>query len=370
MATIDERIIPVEAVHPTELIIDEIKERGISRKDMAIRLGMQPSNFSRMLKQKESITPQMANKLEEALGIPASMWLNLQAEYDRDVVAISQRNRDEEEWSVIERMLSGLINLALLFKNLGVDSYTFAKDRISYLYEKLGVDSAEAVSSIAQPLGCFKKSDKLTVDDKNLKAWVLLAYAASINKHISSQYTKGCVDEVADAIAKEANKGTITEEYIERLLLSYGIGYTYVEKLDKAPVDAYSSIINSTPYIVVSHRYNNMDMLVFDILHELHHIDVDLVEGASNVSFNRDTDQDNDEREIAANKYAEDKLIPKSTWEKILKVQSRTINPYSVYNAVVEEAIKYGISPSIASWRYKHQTNVYNLRGYQSPKIK
>ena len=73
MATIDERIIPIEAVHPTELIIDEIKERGISRKDMAIRLGMQPSNFSRMLKQKETITPQMANKLEEALGIKVEL---------------------------------------------------------------------------------------------------------------------------------------------------------------------------------------------------------------------------------------------------------------------------------------------------------
>lgn len=129
------------------------------------------------------------------------------------------------------------------------------------------------------------------------------------------------MDKAATDIAGEANKGTITEEYIERRLSSYGIGYTYVEKLDKAPVDAYSSIINGTPYIVVSHRYNNMDMLVFDVLHELHHIDVDLVEGASNVSFNRDADDDNDEREMAANKYAEDMLIPKATWEKILKVQ-------------------------------------------------
>ena len=73
-----------------------------------------------------------------------------------------------------------------------------------------------------------------------------------------------------------------------------------------------------------------MDMLVFDVLHELHHIDVDLVEGTSNISFNWDTDHNNDERELAANKYAEDMLIPKATWEKILKVQSRTINPYSV----------------------------------------
>lgn len=370
MATIDERIIPIEAVHPTELIIDEIKERGISRKDMAIRLGMQPSNFCRMIKQKETITSQMANKLEEALGIPASMWLNLQADYDRDVLAISQRNREEEEWASVEKMLAGIFNIALLFKLLGADSYAFAKDRITFLYEKLGVKSSDAVLLIAQPSGCFKKSDKIASDDKNLKTWILLAYAACIAKTVNVAYEKGCVNEIAQSISAEANRGTISEEYIERILAERGIGYCYVPKIEKAPVDAYSSIICGTPYIVVSHRHNNMDMLVFDVLHELHHIDKDLVDGTSNVSLNRDTEQENDEREAAANKFAEDSLIPKAVWDKILKVQSRTINPYSVYNAVVEEAKKCGISPSIASWRYKHQTNIYNLRGYQSSKIR
>ena len=127
----------------------------------------------------------------------------------------------------------------------------------------------------------------------NLKAWVLLAYSACMNKHVEHNYRKGCVDDAAAAIAKEANKCTITEEYIEHLLSSYGIGYTYVEELEKAPVDAYSSIIDNTPYIVVSHRHNNMDMLVFDVLHELHHIDVDLVEGTSNISFNSSFASDN-----------------------------------------------------------------------------
>ena len=134
MATINDTFTPIEAVHPTELIVDEITERGISRKDMAIRLGMQPSNFSRMIRQKETVTPQMANKLDEALGIPASMWLNMQAAYDRDVVAISQRNRNEEDWAAVERMLSDTINVALLFRQMGVSGYAFAKDRIKFLY--------------------------------------------------------------------------------------------------------------------------------------------------------------------------------------------------------------------------------------------
>lgn len=369
MATIDERIIPIEAVHPTELIIDEIEARGISRKDMAIRLGMQPSNFSRMIKQKETITPQMALKLEEALGISSSMWLNLQADYERDIVAISKRNREQNEWSAVEKMLAGAINIALLFKRLEADSFTFAKDRITYLYDRLGVNSAEDVLLLAQPSGFFKKSEKMAIEEKNLKTWILLAHAASRSKRVDAVYEKGCVYEIAQNISSEANLGTITEKYIERLLASYGIGYSYVAKVEKAPVDAYSSIIDNTPHIVVSHRHNNMDMLVFDVLHELYHIDKDLVNGDSNVSFNGEIDMGQDERESAANKFAEDALIPKSVWEKILKVQSRTINPYSVYNSVVEEALKYGVSPSIASWRYRHQTNIYNLRGYQSPKI-
>lgn len=369
MATINEYITPIVAVHPTELIIDEITDRGISRKDMAVRLSMQPSNFSRMIRQKDTITPQMANKLEEALGIPATMWLNLQASYDKDVVAISNRDRAEEEWSSIERTLAGVVNIAILFKRLGIDGYVFAKDRIAFLYDKLGVDTVDKALFIAKPSGYFKKSEKIPFEEKNLNAWILLAYATCVNMKINHKYVKGTIDEIAKDIAARANDGTITEEYVKQLLSEYGIGYSYVGKIDKAPVDAYSSIINDTPYIVVSHRHNNMDMLVFDVLHELYHIDKDLVNGSSNVSFNGDFNQVNEAREIAANKYAEDALIPKAIWDKILRVQSKSINPYSVYNTVVEEAKKNGISPSIASWRYKYQTNIYNIRGYQSPKI-
>lgn len=59
------------------------------------------------------------------------------------------------------------------------------------------------------------------------------------------------MDDAAAAIAKEANKCTITEEYIEHLLSSYGIGYTYVEELEKAPVDAYDYSGINVPLVAV-----------------------------------------------------------------------------------------------------------------------
>ena len=73
--------VPFMATHPTEIIKDEIKERGMSQKELAERLGMQASNVSRMLREKETITSALAVKLEKALGIKSSFWLNLQAEY-------------------------------------------------------------------------------------------------------------------------------------------------------------------------------------------------------------------------------------------------------------------------------------------------
>ena len=90
-------IIPFAAVHPTEIIKDEIKARGISQKELAIRMGMETSNLSRLLKG-ENITPSIAVKLELALGIPSDYWLNLQSQYEVDAKNVALRNELEGNW--------------------------------------------------------------------------------------------------------------------------------------------------------------------------------------------------------------------------------------------------------------------------------
>lgn len=75
--------VPFAAVHPTEIVKDEIKARGISQKELAFRMGMKTSNLSRLLKG-ENITPAVAAQLEVALDIPSEFWLNLQSQYEID----------------------------------------------------------------------------------------------------------------------------------------------------------------------------------------------------------------------------------------------------------------------------------------------
>lgn len=67
---------PFRAVHPAEIIKEEIKARSMTQKELAERMGMKQSNLSRLLKG-ENITATVAQKLEEALGIPAEIWVRL-----------------------------------------------------------------------------------------------------------------------------------------------------------------------------------------------------------------------------------------------------------------------------------------------------
>lgn len=49
----------------------ELEERGLKQKAFAAQIGMQPSHLNELLKGKRNITPAIAQKLEEALGIKA-----------------------------------------------------------------------------------------------------------------------------------------------------------------------------------------------------------------------------------------------------------------------------------------------------------
>ena len=77
---------PAYPVHPGGLIGDEIKERGISQKEFAKRIGMQASQLSAIIHGVRNVTPAVAAKLEMGFGnIPASFWLRFQEKYNLDL---------------------------------------------------------------------------------------------------------------------------------------------------------------------------------------------------------------------------------------------------------------------------------------------
>lgn len=72
-----------EPLHPGEIIKELcIEASGLNVTEAAKRLGVDRTTFSRLINGHAGISPEMAIRLSIALGTPATMWMNLQRDYD------------------------------------------------------------------------------------------------------------------------------------------------------------------------------------------------------------------------------------------------------------------------------------------------
>ncbi|MEO8198250.1 MAG: HigA family addiction module antitoxin [Thermoanaerobaculia bacterium] len=69
--------------HPGEFLTAVYLEpNGLSGRELAGKLGVSPSTLSRVLRGTSGVTPEMALRLEKALGRSAESWLALQSNHD------------------------------------------------------------------------------------------------------------------------------------------------------------------------------------------------------------------------------------------------------------------------------------------------
>lgn len=82
------------------MIKDELKERGMTQKQLAAETGIKPSVLSETINGKRGVSLSVAMALEKTLNIPADIWMNLQTQYDLDTAAIAERNSQRETVSI------------------------------------------------------------------------------------------------------------------------------------------------------------------------------------------------------------------------------------------------------------------------------
>jgi antitoxin HigA-1 len=68
--------------HPGEMIGDEIEALGVTIVDAAKALGVTRQQLHNLIAGRSGITPEMAVRLEMAIGGSADTWVRLQTNYD------------------------------------------------------------------------------------------------------------------------------------------------------------------------------------------------------------------------------------------------------------------------------------------------
>ena len=121
MATKSNRLVPVRAIHPGEILREELQERGIKQKEFALLIGVQPTHLNEFIKGKRNLNEDLAMKLEKYLGIPYKSWMNLHNGYIYDCKAIEKRKNEKKHAADYEVACAQLFNLNILYKRLGID---------------------------------------------------------------------------------------------------------------------------------------------------------------------------------------------------------------------------------------------------------
>lgn len=70
------------AIHPGEILADELEEIGVSPTELARQLAVPANRISQIVQGKRAVTGDTALRLGHWFGMSPQFWLNLQAAYD------------------------------------------------------------------------------------------------------------------------------------------------------------------------------------------------------------------------------------------------------------------------------------------------
>src|SRR5690349_1139191 len=76
---------PRTAIHPGEILGDELEEIGLSAKKLADVIEVPPNRLYQLLAGKRSMTADTALRLSQYFGMSANFWMNLQSAYELDL---------------------------------------------------------------------------------------------------------------------------------------------------------------------------------------------------------------------------------------------------------------------------------------------
>ena len=81
------------AISPGETLRAELADRGMSQRKLARAMGRPVQNVNLIVLGRKAITPRTALELEHVLGIPAHVWVRLEADYRLALERVQQESK-------------------------------------------------------------------------------------------------------------------------------------------------------------------------------------------------------------------------------------------------------------------------------------
>ena len=295
------------AFHPGYYIKEIIQESGLSQKDFAYRLDTTPKNLSILVRGEQSLSIDIAMKLSRMLGTSVEYWLNLQNSYDA-LIAEFESSKELEQ----ERRVFKYFEYAYFRGNFGLpDLPRKTNDQIKCVREFLNVATLSVFTKPNMAVSFRSASgDMKEANTARANAMVQIAINEAL-KIEAPKYDKKKFEKAADYALTLTTQHSDFYPLIRNAFKEAGVIFVILPNLPGSGINGATKKIGQNVMLMVNDRRLYSDTFWFTLFHEVGHI----INGDYGVTF----EEGDDSLEDAADKYAEDKLIPPEEYEIFLK---------------------------------------------------
>lgn len=288
---------------PGYFIQRQMDVRGWTQKDLADVLGLSVKEVNHLLQNKQSITFETAQLLENAFGISAQTWLNHELRYRESKQKCEKKARQVRMKSPIYEYMP----INEMVKKGWLPKTKKAEDLELQVKRFWGIDSVDfgfMQDTSNLKIACKKSETMQNFDFYALKCWKQKAslIARSI---LACNYNRNKLEELYNSISQYT---TDEENGVERFLRSLsecGVKFFVLSHLQHTYLDGAAFMDNENPVIVYTGRYKRLDNFWFALAHEIAHV---LLHLKDDLCFMDDDSHQNNELEAEANALAQKQL--------------------------------------------------------------
>jgi len=347
LADYEAREVPPPKVDSVDAILFRLDQLGLKPRDLEPYLGGR-NRVSEVLSRKRPLSIGMIRALHEGLGIPAEALINPAAPPEEDS---ELADLQWERFPIREMAARGWLDAERAIK----PTRETARLLLEPFFARAGGQLRTA------PL--YRRSKHLRAG-KGMDGYSLAAWTARIIQIAKEQ-----------APVREFNPRVMEPEHIRSLvqlsrldegprlaaewLADRGVIMVVESQLPKTRLDGAAMLVDGTPVVALTIRYDRLDNFWFTLLHECAHV-VRHLAGASDadaIEFFDDLDVDatGDPREREADDFARESLVPSAQWHASAVAFAPSVD------AAVALATEVGVSPAVIAGRVRHEKRNFRL---------
>ena len=334
------------AVPPGEYLEEVIGELGMTKDELARRMGRPATKMSSVFKGSKAITPETAMQLEKVVGVPANIWLGLESEYRLALARQAEEQQLAEEIKLLTPFCySELAKLGL------VKELSARRDKVRELQRFFGVASLASVSAqgVQRYQAAFRvgKAGAAPTKPHAVASWLRMGELCA-REMTCEPFNRSKLEVTLDEIrAMTLQTPETFQTALTTLLAECGLALVIVPHFPGTKAHGATFWLSrDKAVLMLTIRGRWADIFWFSLFHELGHI---LLHGQRDIFIeNGSPSPDQEQQEAQAEAFARDQLVPPPAYRRFVKTE----NFYQ--DSVAAIARQIGIDAGIVVGRLQH----------------